>query len=162
VFIVERAAGPFPAFRFRRKPSAGGHTAEELKYIIRSSQLEQFENTAIGRLLDLDQYVAREIMVPRIYIVSLPVDADLDRVLRSVNEQQYRASRYTKAIRNISSASCTLGSAGRDQLSIALPAPLVAEPKAPRVDRRVPDIVQSYGAGGTTRQHRRLTFRDVS
>ncbi|MDP2997376.1 MAG: hemolysin family protein [Bryobacterales bacterium] len=90
VFVVERAAaGISRLFRFRKKPPAGGHTAEELKYIIRSSQLEQFENTAIGRLLDLDHYVAREIMVPRNNIVSLPVDADLDRVLRLVNEQQY-------------------------------------------------------------------------
>ncbi|MEK7750551.1 MAG: hemolysin family protein, partial [Acidobacteriota bacterium] len=90
VFVVERAAAAISRlFRFRKKPPAGGHTAEELKYIIRSSQLEQFENTAIGRLLDLDQYVAREIMVPRNNIVSLPVDADFDRVLRTVNEQQY-------------------------------------------------------------------------
>jgi len=90
VFVVERAAAAVSrGFRFRGKPSAGGHTAEELKYIIRSSQLEQFENTAIGRLLDLDQYVAREIMVPRNNIVSLPADADFDRVLRTVNEQQY-------------------------------------------------------------------------
>ena len=90
VFVVERAAAAVSRlFRFRGKPSAGGHTAEELKYIIRSSQLEQFENTAIGRLLDLDQYVAREIMVPRNNIVSLPADADFDRVLRTVNEQQY-------------------------------------------------------------------------
>jgi len=90
VFVVERAAAAVSRlFRFRSKPSAGGHTAEELKYIIRSSQLERFENTAIGRLLDLDQYVAREIMVPRNNIVSLPVDADFDRVLRTVNEQQY-------------------------------------------------------------------------
>src|SRR5512140_779568 len=88
VFIVERASAAISRmFRFRKKPPAGGHTAEELKYIIRSSQLEQFENTAIGRLLDLDQYVAREIMVPRNNIVSLPVDADFDRVLRTVNEQ---------------------------------------------------------------------------
>ena len=90
VFVVERAAaGISRLFRFRKKPPAGGHTAEELKYIIRSSQLEQFENTAIGRLLELDHYVAREIMVPRNNIVSLPVDADFDRVLRTVNEQQY-------------------------------------------------------------------------
>jgi len=90
VFVVERAAAAVSRlFRFRGKPSAGGHTAEELKYIIRSSQLEQFENTAIGRLLDLDRYVAREIMVPRNNIVSLPADADFDRVLRTVNEQQY-------------------------------------------------------------------------
>jgi CBS domain containing-hemolysin-like protein len=90
VFVVERAAAVVSrGFRFRGKPSAGGHTAEELKYIIRSSQLERFENTAIGRLLDLDRYVAREIMVPRNNIVSLPVDADFDRVLRTVNEQQY-------------------------------------------------------------------------
>ena len=52
----------------------GGHSTEELKYIIQSSgregHLEQFQQDAIQRLLGLSNYSAREIMVPRHNIVS--------------------------------------------------------------------------------------------
>ena len=90
VFVVESATALVSRlFRFRSNPQAGRHTAEELKYIIRSSELDQFENKAIRRLLDLDQHAVREIMVPRNNIVSLPVDAGLDRILRTVSQQPY-------------------------------------------------------------------------
>jgi putative hemolysin len=71
----------------------GGHTPEELKYIIQSSRheghLEQFEQDAIQRLIELSEYSAREIMTPRHSIVSLPVDADLERVLSLMAEHKF-------------------------------------------------------------------------
>jgi CBS domain containing-hemolysin-like protein len=71
----------------------GGHSAEELKYIIQSSgregHLEPFQQDAIQRLLDLSNYSAREIMVPRHNIVSLSVDSDLDQVLSVMAEHKY-------------------------------------------------------------------------
>jgi putative hemolysin len=71
----------------------GGHSAEELKFIIRTSltegHLETFEEGAIQRLLDLGDYVAREIMVPRNDIVALPADATLDQVLALLVEHKY-------------------------------------------------------------------------
>lgn len=71
----------------------GGHSTEELKYIIQSSgregTLEQFQQDAIQRLLELSNYSAREIMVPRHNIVSLPVDAELDQVLNTISEHKY-------------------------------------------------------------------------
>ncbi len=71
----------------------GGHSSEELKFIIRSSwtegHLESFEESAIQRLLDLSDYLAREIMVPRNDIVALPTDAGLDRVLAVMAEHKY-------------------------------------------------------------------------
>jgi CBS domain containing-hemolysin-like protein len=71
----------------------GGHTAEELKYIIQSSRregmLDQFEQDAIQRLIELSGYSAREIMTPRYSIVSLPVDADLDQVLAVMTEHKF-------------------------------------------------------------------------
>ncbi len=71
----------------------GGHTAEELKYIVqavrREGRLQQFEEDAIQRLIELADYNAREIMTPRNNIVSLPVDADLETVLAVVSEHQY-------------------------------------------------------------------------
>jgi putative hemolysin len=71
----------------------GGHSAEELKYIIQSSRheghLQQFEQHAIQRLIELSDYSAREIMTPRHNIVSLSVDADLDTVLSVMAEHKY-------------------------------------------------------------------------
>jgi magnesium and cobalt exporter, CNNM family len=71
----------------------GGHTPEELKYIIQSSRheghLQQFEQDAIQRLIELSEYSAREIMTPRHNIISLAVDADLDSVLSIMAEHKY-------------------------------------------------------------------------
>lgn len=69
----------------------GGHSAEELKYIISASrrELNDFERETLGRVLDLGNYYAREIMVPRTSIVSVSVNATLDQVLRLFLENQY-------------------------------------------------------------------------
>jgi CBS domain containing-hemolysin-like protein len=71
----------------------GGHTPEELKYIIQSyrgeGMLAQFEQNAIQRIIDLSEYSAREIMTPRHSIVSLPVDADLEQVLQVMTEHKF-------------------------------------------------------------------------
>lgn len=71
----------------------GGHSAEELKFIVSTSRreghLHRFEDDAIQALLDLSDYYAREIMVPRNQIVSVSVDASLDQVLRRMREHEY-------------------------------------------------------------------------
>lgn len=69
----------------------GGHSAEELKYIISSSrrELNDFEREVMARVLDLGQYSAREIMVPRNAIVSVSVDATLEQVLRLFLDHLY-------------------------------------------------------------------------
>jgi CBS domain containing-hemolysin-like protein len=71
----------------------GGHSAEELKFIVSSSRTEghlhRFEEDAIQAVLELPNYYAREIMVPRNAIVSIPVDAGLDQVLRRMREHEY-------------------------------------------------------------------------
>lgn len=86
IVTIERSAALIQKVLGMGKTRAhGGHTAEELKYIIQSSRLEghleQFEQTAIERLIEVGDYSAREIMTPRNDIVSLPVDAPLERVL---------------------------------------------------------------------------------
>lgn len=70
---------------------AAGHSAEELKFIISASrrELNEFERETLGRVLDLGNYYAREIMVPRTAIVSVSIDATLDQVLRLFLENQY-------------------------------------------------------------------------
>ncbi len=71
----------------------GGHTSEELKYIIQSSRheghLQKFEEDAIGRLIELGDYSARQIMTPRPDIVSLSVDADLEEVFSVMAEHKF-------------------------------------------------------------------------
>jgi putative hemolysin len=71
----------------------GGHSAEELKYIIQLSRheghLQQFEQDAIQRLIELSGYSAREIMTPRHNIVSLPVGANLERILSTMAEHKF-------------------------------------------------------------------------
>lgn len=75
------------------KEHGGGHSAEELRFIIRSSgsegHLRNFEQEVLQRVLDLNEYSAREIMVPRTSIVSVSIDATLDQVLRLFLDHQY-------------------------------------------------------------------------
>ncbi len=69
----------------------GGHSSEELRYILQSSteQAKEFEHGVMQRVLDLENYYAREIMVPRTSIVSVSVDATLDQVLRAFLDHEY-------------------------------------------------------------------------
>ena len=64
---------------------AGGHSAEELKFLVslsrREGHLRQFEEDAIGNMLELSNYNAREIMVPRNAIVSVAIGSELDDLL---------------------------------------------------------------------------------
>ena len=77
----------------RGSHGGGGHSAEELKFIVSTSRreghLHRFEEDAIQALLELSDYYAREIMVPRNAIVSVSVDASLDQVLRRMREHEY-------------------------------------------------------------------------
>jgi putative hemolysin len=95
VLIMERSATAVSRLLGLRGAhgAGGGHSAEELKFIIRTSltegHLETFEEGAIQRLLDLGDCVAREIMVPRNDIVALPAGATLDQVLALLVEHKY-------------------------------------------------------------------------
>jgi magnesium and cobalt exporter, CNNM family len=94
VFVIDRSAAVLSrALGLRGGHSGGGHSAEELKFIVESSRheghLEDFEEDAIQKLLGLKDLYAREIMTPRIDIVSVPVDATLDELLRLTVEHKY-------------------------------------------------------------------------
>jgi CBS domain containing-hemolysin-like protein len=92
VFIIERSAAfVSKALGLRGSPHGGGHSPEELKFIVSTSMKEehQFEQSAIQRLIDLQNYAVREIMVPRNDMVSISVDATLDEILKLVAEHQY-------------------------------------------------------------------------
>jgi CBS domain containing-hemolysin-like protein len=71
----------------------GSHSPEELRFILSSSHkhglLPEFEERSMHRLLDLNELSTREIMVPRNQIVSVPITAALDDVLRVFQENKY-------------------------------------------------------------------------
>lgn len=85
VFVLERSAATISRWIGLRGSHSGGHSSEELKFIISLSRseghLRPFEEDAIQSMLELQDYYAREIMTPRNAIVSVPVDASLDQVL---------------------------------------------------------------------------------
>jgi CBS domain containing-hemolysin-like protein len=94
VWVIERsAAGLSHALGLRGGHGAGGHSAEELKFIVASSRheghLDPFAETAIKRVLELPDVNTREIMVPRVEIVSVSVNTDLDELLRIALDHQY-------------------------------------------------------------------------
>jgi len=94
VFVAERSAASLSRLiGLKGSHGGGGHSAEEIKFIVSSSRreghLHQFEDDAIQALLELQDYNAREIMVPRNAIVSISVEASLDETLRVIRQHQY-------------------------------------------------------------------------
>ncbi|MEO7649194.1 MAG: hemolysin family protein [Bryobacteraceae bacterium] len=95
VFVIERSSALVcRAIGLRGgQHGGGGHSAEELKMIVSHSRgaghLPEEKEDMIHRVLDLDNVYAREIMVPRHEIVSIPVDAPLEQVLHTMIEQQH-------------------------------------------------------------------------
>ena len=94
VVVIERSSALIlRAFGLGQGHAHGGHSPEELKYIVQSSRheghLQDFEQGAIQRLIEVGGYSAREIMTPRHSIVSLPVDASLEQVLSVMTEHKF-------------------------------------------------------------------------
>ena len=94
VFVIERASATVSRWLgLSASQAAGGHSAEELKFIVelsrREGHLEGFEEVAIQKLLGLREVNTREIMTPRLDIVSVSVDATLDDLLRLTLEHKY-------------------------------------------------------------------------
>lgn len=95
VFVLERSAAWISQTIGLK--SGGGHlsthSAEELKFIVASSQregvLDPFTGKAMERQMELQEYLTREIMVPRNQIVATSVDTPLEQLLGLVNEHQY-------------------------------------------------------------------------
>ena len=94
VFVVERASSALSAaIGLHGGHGGGGHSPEELKFIVESSRvaghLEGFEEDAIQKLLEMREVNARQIMTPRMEIISVSVDASLDELLRITLEHKY-------------------------------------------------------------------------
>jgi CBS domain containing-hemolysin-like protein len=93
VFVLERSAAAISRWLGLRGGQTGGHSAEELKFIVSLSRseghLRPFEEDAIQSMLELQNYYAREIMTPRNAIVSVPLEASLDEVLRLIRSKKH-------------------------------------------------------------------------
>jgi CBS domain containing-hemolysin-like protein len=105
LMLFTRLAGPFVgliegsasslsrALGLRKTKRGGGHSPEELRFIVSSSRgsgyLPAMQEDMIHRILDLDELSVREIMVPRNRIVAISAGANLDEVLRTMREQQH-------------------------------------------------------------------------
>ncbi len=94
VYVVERSSALVSRlFGLRGITHSGGHSAEEIRHIVLASgvggQLPPFEQEAIRHLLDLRGLIAREVMVPRSNVISIPVESSLDDVLRVMSEHNY-------------------------------------------------------------------------
>ena len=94
VIVVERSSAAICRWMgLKGESHGGGHSVEELKFVVSSSRsaghLEDFEELAISRLLELKDHSARQIMVPRSQIVSVAVNGTLDHVLRLMDENQF-------------------------------------------------------------------------
>ena len=92
VAIIERTAAALSRLLGLRGGHGGGHSPEELKFIVDLSRAEgflgKFEEEAIRNILELRNYSTREIMVPRRAIASVSIDAPLDEVLRLLRLQK--------------------------------------------------------------------------
>ena len=107
VLVIEKSASVLTRWiGLTGEQHGGGHSSEELKFIISSSRheghLEPYEEKVLKRVLEVDEIVAREVMVPRNAIVSVPADASLNRVLRTFMDHQYsRLPVYEKSPEHI-------------------------------------------------------------
>ncbi len=94
VSVVEGSARVIShALGVRGGHRAGGHSAEELRFVVSSSRsaghLPQKQEDMINGILDLENLAVREIMRPRHEIVSVPVTARLDEVLQTMVESRH-------------------------------------------------------------------------
>lgn len=69
------------------------HSEEELRIILsesyKSGEINQSEFKYVNNIFDFDNRIAKEIMVPRTEIISLPKDDTLDTLLKVVQEEKF-------------------------------------------------------------------------
>ncbi|MBI5086419.1 MAG: HlyC/CorC family transporter [Acidobacteria bacterium] len=93
VWIIERAAGAVSRLVGVHGHHRGAHSPEELKYVLSASRADghitRFEEEAMRRIVDLQEYNVRQVMVPRNQIVMVTSGADIDEVLQLMSESRY-------------------------------------------------------------------------
>jgi len=93
VWVLERSSAAVSRLLGVRGQRPGAHSAEELKWVLEASraggQIGEFEEAAMRRLIELREYSAREVMVPRSQMATVDAEADIDEVLQRVSETRY-------------------------------------------------------------------------
>jgi putative hemolysin len=94
VAAIEKSASSLSRLLgIKEQSTGGGHSAEELKFIVSSSRteghLQGIEEDVIRHALDLQNFAVREIMIPRNHVIGVSADATLDQVLRTFLDHQY-------------------------------------------------------------------------
>lgn len=93
VYVLEKSAAMLSRAIGLRGDHSSGHSVEELKFILaaslREGVIEGFAEKSMQRLIELQEYLTREIMVPRRQIISASVESTLNTLLRIANEHQY-------------------------------------------------------------------------
>ena len=94
LFLMRRSArAVLNVFGLRQMREGGMHSPDELKLMVTASRrvglLPQLQEDMIHRVLEIENTVVREIMVPRPNIFSLPADMALDEAMGRVVEMQH-------------------------------------------------------------------------
>jgi putative hemolysin len=94
IFTMSKAAGSvLKAFGLRTMRHGPVHSPDEVKLIVTASrelgQIAPMQEEMVHRALDLENITAREVMVPRPDIFSLPGDLSLQDALDKVVEEQH-------------------------------------------------------------------------
>jgi putative hemolysin len=94
IMVMSRAAGfVLRAFGTREIRHGSVHSPDELKLIVtaahHSGQLSPVQEEMLLNALELDSIAARQVMVPRTRIFSLPSDLSLDEALARVADEQH-------------------------------------------------------------------------
>lgn len=93
VWILERSSTLISKWIGVHGHQHAEHTPEELKFVVSASHaaghLTAFEEEALRRTLELQDYSAREVMVPRSQMVTVDADADIDEVLQMMSGSRY-------------------------------------------------------------------------
>ena len=108
IWILHRSANGM--LKLLGQPSAGAeeavHSPEELRLLVEQSQeggaLQSADADMLDAVFEFSEKNAREVMTPRTEIISFDADADLEEVLRIVEESQFsRYPVYEESIDNI-------------------------------------------------------------
>lgn len=93
VWVLERSANAVSRLIGVHGHQHGAHSPEELKFVVSASHaaghLTAFEEEAMRRIIELQEYSVREVMVPRGQMVTVGADADIDEVLQLMSTSRY-------------------------------------------------------------------------
>lgn len=94
VYVIERTSALLSRWLGVRESKAhGAHSVDELKFVITSSQasgqITRFQEQAIQRLIGLEEYTVRDVMVPRSSLVTVPYEVRLDQLATVLNDTHF-------------------------------------------------------------------------